>query len=132
MITTDMGHFKIAEDTQHNVLVINGPTRLRFTPGEKEACMHIVSLALGMRNSEALPPLIRHDPFAVDFSADGVFVLRRANEREGVKFSFETGNDLIRSIEAGADKVVDAIRIQGGVTAGAAVRSSPEVPIDGR
>ena len=85
---------------------------LRFAPAEADNLKSAVSFAGGMREFPGLPPFIEFEQFTVDFNEDGTLVASRTGYPEKIRFSFDTVDDLILTIQKASEICLDQKRLR--------------------
>jgi hypothetical protein len=103
-----MADFKVTADSEH--IDIDG---LRLAPAEADNLKAAVSFAGAMRDVENLPPQIDYEQFVVQFFEDGTLIVDRADGASGaIKFSFNTVDTLVQTVESALGISVDAKRLR--------------------
>jgi hypothetical protein len=103
-----MADFEVTADSEH--IDIDG---LRIAPAEADNLKAAVSFAGAMRDVKTLPPSIDYEQFVVQFFEDGTLIVDRADGASGaIKFSFNTVDVLVRTVESALGISVDAKRLR--------------------
>ncbi len=128
----EVGNFKV-DTLRDRIKVIRGEDSVEIMPAEASKASSVVGVAMRVSNFKVLPPEVQTTPFEVAFNESGLAcTLRRIGETKGCSFDFNEGDDLLRTIEMGLNKVIDTLRIEGGAKAGASSINYPDPPIIGR
>lgn len=88
-----MGNFK-ASVTSHDI-VIND---FRFAAAEADKLKELVGIAGKMGGLKALPPEITNPPFEIRFYENGSMDLLRSNNNDSINFSFDTVDELVKTV----------------------------------
>ncbi len=102
-----MAEFEI--DTNSEWITVEG---IRFAPAEADNLKSAVSFAGGMREFSFLPPSIEFHQFTVQFFEDGTLVVSRTGYSEEIRFSFDTVDDLILTIQKASEICLDQKRLR--------------------
>lgn len=97
-----------------------------------EAIQAVIN-ALSVEDFKVLPPVLKNQPFQVDFTKERVLYLKfQEVHGSGVPFRFEDGEELISALKLGRAKLVDMNTIEAGQKRGFALGSVPDPIVSGR
>ena len=102
-----MADFKVTADSEH--IEVDG---FRIAPAEADNLKAAGSFAGSMREVTTLPPQINYCQFVVKFFEDGTLIASRGDGTGGeIKFSFNTVDTLVQTVESALGISVDAKRL---------------------
>jgi len=109
----------VIETSNLGIRLGDHPHCTTFSPAEADKVSNIVSIAGGMEGVEL--PHIQSSPFRVYFSKTGMVLLKNGQDGDGLRFTYNDIDKVIRAVSIGVEMYRDAQVHRGEPAALAAV-----------
>jgi hypothetical protein len=112
MKTMKLGAFTVTTNMTGLTVSQEGQPPIDLTPADIDKVTRLIGIGLGMETMKGLPSNIKHSPFVLRFFEDNTMRLERTDQEGSVRFSFQEGDEVIRTFQSALNITIDERRLE--------------------